>query len=166
MAQLGVLDTAAQQTATNLEGLSATALLTLSDELVGAFGGVEAATQAQAFYYEQFTTGTEKLVDAIQAAADQIDREIPKLQDELLGLSEDVTTTITKVATEVKAKSEDLASELADLTGGRGQALGAPDLGFDRVQQAIDEGFRGIERMRSEERRVGKECRSRWSPYH
>ena len=23
-----------------------------------------------------------------------------------------------------------------------------------------------INRMRSEERRVGKECRSRWSPYH
>ena len=23
-----------------------------------------------------------------------------------------------------------------------------------------------IENMRSEERRVGKECRSRWSPYH
>ena len=25
---------------------------------------------------------------------------------------------------------------------------------------------RGIETRRSEERRVGKECRSRWSPYH
>ena len=25
---------------------------------------------------------------------------------------------------------------------------------------------RGIEIVRSEERRVGKECRSRWSPYH
>src|SRR5438876_2157435 len=24
----------------------------------------------------------------------------------------------------------------------------------------------GCERLRSEERRVGKECRSRWSPYH
>ena len=24
----------------------------------------------------------------------------------------------------------------------------------------------GIEIVRSEERRVGKECRSRWSPYH
>ena len=24
----------------------------------------------------------------------------------------------------------------------------------------------GCERDRSEERRVGKECRSRWSPYH
>ena len=27
--------------------------------------------------------------------------------------------------------------------------------------------FRGVEKFaRSEERRVGKECRSRWSPYH
>src|SRR2546430_16584309 len=25
---------------------------------------------------------------------------------------------------------------------------------------------RGVPRQRSEERRVGKECRSRWSPYH
>ena len=27
-------------------------------------------------------------------------------------------------------------------------------------------GFSEIEDNRSEERRVGKECRSRWSPYH
>ena len=26
--------------------------------------------------------------------------------------------------------------------------------------------YEGPSRMRSEERRVGKECRSRWSPYH
>ena len=26
--------------------------------------------------------------------------------------------------------------------------------------------FFSVERFRSEERRVGKECRSRWSPYH
>ena len=26
--------------------------------------------------------------------------------------------------------------------------------------------FRSNNHMRSEERRVGKECRSRWSPYH
>ena len=33
----------------------------------------------------------------------------------------------------------------------------------------IDTGFHcgeGLEVLRSEERRVGKECRSRWSPYH
>src|SRR3712207_7746589 len=33
----------------------------------------------------------------------------------------------------------------------------------DRRGRAHDEGGR---RARSEERRVGKECRSRWSPYH
>ena len=31
--------------------------------------------------------------------------------------------------------------------------------------QQIQESLPGLER-RSEERRVGKECRSRWSPYH
>ena len=35
--------------------------------------------------------------------------------------------------------------------------MSAPDAGFD---------FDFHERYRSEERRVGKECRSRWSPYH
>ena len=27
-------------------------------------------------------------------------------------------------------------------------------------------GRNGVDDLRSEERRVGKECRSRWSPYH
>ena len=28
------------------------------------------------------------------------------------------------------------------------------------------EEFETLDKLRSEERRVGKECRSRWSPYH
>ena len=32
--------------------------------------------------------------------------------------------------------------------------------------EAADLGEDGAEAERSEERRVGKECRSRWSPYH
>ena len=32
----------------------------------------------------------------------------------------------------------------------------------DRLYRALD----GVDLTRSEERRVGKECRSRWSPYH
>ena len=31
---------------------------------------------------------------------------------------------------------------------------------------ALLEGVPGLGKTRSEERRVGKECRSRWSPYH
>ena len=32
--------------------------------------------------------------------------------------------------------------------------------GIDRADREI------VKNLRSEERRVGKECRSRWSPYH
>ena len=39
-----------------------------------------------------------------------------------------------------------------------------PIQGLQRLQQIMDEYCGGI--TRSEERRVGKECRSRWSPYH
>ena len=38
--------------------------------------------------------------------------------------------------------------------------LGFPN-GYDTLV-----GERGVTLSRSEERRVGKECRSRWSPYH
>src|SRR5256885_16388482 len=54
---------------------------------------------------------------------------------------------------------------------------GEPDFGTPlsisaAAKRAIDEGFTkytnalGTKALRSEERRVGKECRSRWSPYH
>ena len=35
---------------------------------------------------------------------------------------------------------------------------------YGNTHMVVDETLR--RRMRSEERRVGKECRSRWSPYH
>ena len=35
-----------------------------------------------------------------------------------------------------------------------------------RVEQALRQPALATARSRSEERRVGKECRSRWSPYH
>ena len=34
------------------------------------------------------------------------------------------------------------------------------------VQKAIPQIEKLVTQIRSEERRVGKECRSRWSPYH
>src|SRR3712207_7254247 len=40
--------------------------------------------------------------------------------------------------------------------------------GDDQVDQFLQQGeqLTGLDLPRSEERRVGKECRSRWSPYH
>ena len=38
---------------------------------------------------------------------------------------------------------------------------------YGEIHPALEKAFRDfIEAERSEERRVGKECRSRWSPYH
>src|SRR5688572_32263201 len=37
---------------------------------------------------------------------------------------------------------------------------------YGNVQRVIREELGYVYRARSEERRVGKECRSRWSPYH
>src|SRR5574337_1835240 len=42
---------------------------------------------------------------------------------------------------------------------------GQVHLGLCQLQQTLFVLFR-VEGLRSEERRVGKECRSRWSPYH
>src|SRR3712207_4603006 len=37
---------------------------------------------------------------------------------------------------------------------------------FEEVDLSVDASAAWREQLRSEERRVGKECRSRWSPYH
>ena len=34
------------------------------------------------------------------------------------------------------------------------------------IESSCDETAASVVKNRSEERRVGKECRSRWSPYH
>src|SRR5256885_12900310 len=52
-------------------------------------------------------------------------------------------------------------------------ALEGPGYSPDRLRSIQDfqvryalQGVPGVAEVRSEERRVGKECRSRWSPYH
>ena len=42
---------------------------------------------------------------------------------------------------------------------------GALEAGEDRSSAIVDDDNLKVQ-LRSEERRVGKECRSRWSPYH
>src|SRR2546430_6457294 len=44
-------------------------------------------------------------------------------------------------------------------------AQSQPEVSVD-VKHDVSPALRDLPRSRSEERRVGKECRSRWSPYH
>src|SRR5256885_10396187 len=77
--------------------------------------------------------------------------------------------------------SDVCSSDLFDVLAQRAQLGGARELGLvlvhqlgaalvDHAGQVGDEHVLAaqadLEQQRSEERRVGKECRSRWSPYH
>lgn len=120
VAQLGVLDSAAQQTATSLEGMTTEAMIKLSDAVVKAMGGLEKATAEMTFFYQEFTSESEKLADAVKAAAKTINREIPKLQDELIKLSKDVITEIVKTLPQEAEKTRKAVDELLrDVAGGK-----------------------------------------------
>src|SRR5258707_7653264 len=60
-------------------------------------------------------------------------------------------------------QNHELVAGAADVSSADGQD-GVEGTGF--AQQVLDAFLHGAEVERSEERRVGKECRSRWSPYH
>src|SRR3712207_6861438 len=57
-----------------------------------------------------------------------------------------------------------LAAAARDVTELGGEPLVVPVDVSDA--EAVDAAAEQVENRRSEERRVGKECRSRWSPYH
>src|SRR3989338_482266 len=63
-----------------------------------------------------------------------------------------------KAATIMRKASGTCPTEWAQIIPGREKILNGAD---SRPKRAINATLR-----RSEERRVGKECRSRWSPYH
>ena len=70
-----------------------------------------------------------------------------------------------------KSEDEEEKSEVKGHKRKRGKRAPLPET-LARVDKVIDisdeekEGKKKIGEERSEERRVGKECRSRWSPYH
>src|SRR5260370_39215377 len=77
--------------------------------------------------------------------------------------AEELSLTQPAITQQIKALEDEFGVPLFDRGGGHialtagGKAL----LPFaERMKELSDEAFR------SEERRVGKECRSRWSPYH
>ena len=57
---------------------------------------------------------------------------------------------------------DDSVKLLRECNAGIKMGISSIDDVMDHVQ---NDGLRGVLK-RSEERRVGKECRSRWSPYH
>ena len=96
---------------------------------------------------------------------------LPRLLEWLAEVSPDVVCLQeTKTSEFPERECAELGYAVAAYGSGRwnGVAL-LSRVGLDDVEQGFDgqPGFPEPEaRARSEERRVGKECRSRWSPYH
>src|SRR5256885_9616766 len=70
--------------------------------------------------------------------------------EEIKQLQPDEQAQVIQFAIELARRRQLSAKELGDMA--------------ERLAQATDPAE--VVRLRSEERRVGKECRSRWSPYH
>ena len=67
-----------------------------------------------------------------------------------------------------KLSADDIHLTIKGLNAGYGkmEILHNFDLFVNKAQSLCLIGPNGAGKSRSEERRVGKECRSRWSPYH
>ena len=64
--------------------------------------------------------------------------------------------------TEAEERISDLEDRMVEFTA----AEQTKEKRMKRNEDSLRDLWDNIKRNRSEERRVGKECRSRWSPYH
>src|SRR5256885_16635141 len=78
--------------------------------------------------------------------------------ERLLPTPERVAPVVGIAAPEIERLAREFAASQGGLAVGGGVATQYGD-GAERLVAAVNI-------LRSEERRVGKECRSRWSPYH
>src|SRR5687767_15652142 len=97
-------------------------------------------------------------IDAVESHADDsvLDVEVPSNRPDCLshvGIAREVTVIVGKELRLPEPRSVKIDGRSADLTS---VEIRDPDL-CPRYAARL---------VRSEERRVGKECRSRWSPYH
>ena len=97
--------------------------------------------------------------DEVQKLQQQLDSAVQAFDQQSIALSPTVKQAKHKELQSLQQRVEQRSNELQDRAAQRERELLAP------IQQRVNSVVQGL-RARSEERRVGKECRSRWSPYH
>ena len=102
------------------------------------------------------TTVSEDITGAI---ADSVNYAI----DELRSLVTTINETSEQVSSSAQ-ESQTTARHLADAAEQQAQQISTATSAINQIASSMDDVSKNAER--SEERRVGKECRSRWSPYH
>ena len=131
-------------------------------------------TAANAAYYARIvreraimrrlvTAGTRVVQLGYADAGGDVDEIVDQAQAEVYAVSDGRETTDY---VSMDTMSTDLLNALEDIEKNQGKLNGVPT-GFTDLDE-LTQGLHGGQMIivRSEERRVGKECRSRWSPYH
>ena len=91
---------------------------------------------------------------------------IRELRSELRNVQEDLDTQVRFQVSEADALARQIASLNEDVVVAEAGRSGSASALRDQRDDLLKQLSELIDISRSEERRVGKECRSRWSPYH
>ena len=98
--------------------------------------------------------------------------EVKELAKQTAKATEDIGQKIdaiqgdTKGAVKAIEEIGTIINQINDISNSIASAVEEQTVTTNEIGRSVTEAAKGVGDIRSEERRVGKECRSRWSPYH
>ena len=135
---------------------------------------------------ERFDERIAALKDNIKSFGSTIAHPLSTVKNGFSSIKNEISETASKIKNLAQTKMSNLTSNIKEMystlsrgqTGAKGFVTALKSIGKVGFEKTIS-GFQSIKKsiksitfdkiksgLRSEERRVGKECRSRWSPYH
>src|SRR2546425_10856754 len=130
-----------------------------------------APVAAQHPTYQQQMQDNQRRLEGIKRERSEVEQELSRLRTQAHSLSDEIANIESQ-----KQSTNRIVNELDRQITGLGAQIDQITLDLLIAQDALLEKRAVLERrlvdiykrgaLRSEERRVGKECRSRWSPYH
>ena len=116
--------------------------------------------------FQRFTDRARRVVVLAQEEARMLNHNYIGTEHILLGLIHEGEGVAAKALESLGISLEAVRQQVEEIIG-QGQQAPSGHIPFTpRAKKVLELSLREALQLRSEERRVGKECRSRWSPYH
>ena len=149
-----------------LEGASPEETVAFWQQLAATRRATTAAGRALARAFER-TKELQVALGRSLAAPDGLDAELHAIEQELYAIEEAACPGAGACGGQFTANTMAAASEALGMALPGSASVPSPDARRHAIARATGAAnYAKKKGQRSEERRVGKECRSRWSPYH